>query len=256
MAQERKHAPSDKPWHHGIYLKGQTVEWLPTDTKENFEKLIQTPRHYEYFKNQGWLEPMAITYQINSEGFRCDEFDYETPCMVALGCSYTIGIGLPLKDIWPTLVGQALGLKVYNLAWGGSGADTCYRMARYWIPKLKPQVVCMLTPPRSRLELSTIEGTNPNVEVFLPMSRSSLFAESDQYLKHWFGNEDNHWYNHEKNKLAIEMIAHKNSAKFAALDADTEGSMSRDMVGYARDHMHAGPQGHRQIAKGMLNKLQ
>lgn len=248
--------PTAKPWHAGIYHAGKTLEWMPTDSQESFEKLIKDPVHREYFKAQGWLEPGAITYQLNSEGFRCDEFEPDVPCMVALGCSYTVGIGLPLKDIWPTLVGNALGLKVYNLGWGGTSADTCYRLARYWIPVLTPRVVCMLTPPRARLELSTIKGTQPPVDVFMPMSCSVLCTASDVYLKHWFGNDDNHWFNQEKNTLAIESIAESNNAKFASINADDEGSCSRDIVGYARDHMHTGPIGHEQMAKKLLNKLQ
>ena len=158
------------PWHPGIYYAGQTLDWMPTDTKEIFEQLMQDPVHQEYFANLGWLEPGAINYKINSYGFRAEEFVEGQPCIVALGCSYTVGIGLPYKDIWPTLVGNALGLPVYNLAWGGSSADTCFRMARYWIPKLTPVHVLMLTPPESRIELVMSQGNSPPVEVYLPMS--------------------------------------------------------------------------------------
>ena len=244
-----------KPWHCGIYHAGTTSEWMPTDSKESFDRLVQDPEHYAYFKKQGWLEPLAITYQINKEGFRCDDFDSSEPCMVALGCSYTMGIGLPLKDLWATKVGAELGLKVYNLAWGGSSVDTCFRLARYWIPKLKPQVVCMLVPPRARLELLTIPKTSPPAEVFMPMSRSSLFSTNDTFLKHWFGNEENQYINQEKNVLAIESIAHATGAKYASVKADHEAACSRDIVGYARDYMHTGPIGHDMIADKLLNLL-
>jgi hypothetical protein len=247
---------NSKPFHNGIYHAGQTLEWLPTDTRENFEKLLQDLEHRAYFAEQGWLEPGAITYKINSEGFRCDEFDYTEPCMIALGCSYTVGIGLPIDAIWPALMGQSLGLKVYNLGWGGNGIDTCYRLARYWIPQLKPQVVALLAPPRARLELLTIPGTPLPAEVFMPMSQSLLFKSFDAYLKHWFGNEQNHFINREKNMLAIESIAVKNSAKYAAITADEEASCSRDIVGYARDYMHAGIKGHAMMADSLLRQLQ
>jgi hypothetical protein len=177
--------------------------------------------------------------------------------MVVLGCSYTVGIGLPLKDIWATKVGAALGLRVCNLAWGGSGIDTCFRLARYWIPRLKPRVVCMLAPPRSRIELITmsVSPTHPYSEVFMPMSGSSLFTKNDIFLKHWFGNEENHTLNQEKNMLAIESIAHNNQAKYACLMADRETACSRDMVGYARDYMHTGPVGHDILADKLLAML-
>lgn len=245
-----------KPWHCGIYHAGQTVEWMPTDTRENFEKLIKDPQHREYFKQYGWLDPLAITYKINQEGFRCEEFVDDVPCMIALGCSYTFGTGLPVEDLWSTIVGSALGLRVYNLAWGGNSIDTCFRLARYWIPKLRPTVVMMLTPPMARIELLTISGTSPPSEVFLPVSHSSLFNSNDVFLKHWFGNEENHCINQEKNMLAIESIARNNSAKYAVAESDNEAACSRDIVGYARDYMHTGPAGHKMIAELLLNKLQ
>lgn len=107
---------TNAPPHFGQDLANQTLEWLPSDTKENYEKLIKDPKHLEYFKTLGWDKPGAITYKINSQGFRCDEFepgDY----LAAFGCSYTAGIGLPVDVLWPTLVGEKLNLRVANLAW-------------------------------------------------------------------------------------------------------------------------------------------
>jgi hypothetical protein len=176
------------PWHPGIHYAGKELQWLPTDTKENFNQLIKNPEHQEYFAQQGWLEPGAITYKINSQGFRSDEFDYDVPCIIALGCSYTVGIGLPHEVLWPTLIGKHLGLQVYNLAWGGYSADSCFRMAEYWVPKLKPTVVFMLTPPLARIELIAEVGTVPPIDIFLPASKSVLFNKDDIFLKHWFLN--------------------------------------------------------------------
>ena len=105
----------DSPWHFGTYHAGTESEFLPTDTKEHFEKLCETEEYREYFKAQGWLEPGAITYKINSHGFRCDELTANTDCIVALGCSFTLGIGLPIEATWPALVSKELGIKVYNL---------------------------------------------------------------------------------------------------------------------------------------------
>jgi hypothetical protein len=47
---------------------GKTLQWMPTDTQEHFNQLIQDPAHLEYFKKQGWTTPGTITYEINSYG--------------------------------------------------------------------------------------------------------------------------------------------------------------------------------------------
>ena len=231
------------PWHFGSKLANQTLEWLPSDSKEINEKLMQDPNHVEYFRKQGWLEPGAITYKINQHGFRSDDFVEGTKSLVALGCSYTIGIGLPHKDIWPTLVANEIGLVPYNLAWGGTAADTCYRLAEYWIPKLKPELVVMLAPPISRIELLTI-SSNIRAEVFLPMSESGMFSDQDIYLKNWFANDENAMINNRKNCLAIEQICNSLGIQCLTYDAHNFMARSREEVGYARDYMHAGPKGH------------
>jgi hypothetical protein len=237
------------PWHAGIIHANQHLQWLPTDTKEIFDKMMQDPVHQQYFKDQGWLEPDAITYKINSHGFRSEEFTDE-PCILALGCSYTVGIGLPLNILWPTLVGKELNLKVYNLAWGGNSADTCFRLAQYWIPRLSPLAVFMLAPPVARIELLMGNNNTPPIEVFMPM----LEFNNDLYLKNWFMDDNNAQINSEKNKLAISAICHSHGSKFYSLNSSEEMARSREEVGYARDYMHAGTRGHQFVAEKFLKQ--
>lgn len=234
----------DPPWHFGLKLANQTLDWLPPDSEENHHMLMQDPKHVEYFKEHGWIEPGAISYKINQHGFRSDEFVEGTKSLVALGCSYTIGIGLPHKDLWPTLVANEVGLVPYNLAWGGIAADTCYRIAEYWIPKLKPKLVVMLAPPVSRIELLTI-NSNIQAEVFLPMSESGMFSNQDIYLKNWFANEENATINNRKNCLAIEQICSNLGIQCLTYNAHDFMARNRAEVGYARDYMHPGLKGHR-----------
>jgi hypothetical protein len=243
------------PWHPGLNYAGTTLSWMPTDTQESFERMMQDPVHHQYFEQQGWLEPNAITYKINSHGFRSEEFETDQPCVLALGCSYTMGIGLPVESLWPSLIGAKLNLKVYNLGWGGSSADTCYRLARYWIPALKPQLVAVLAPPRTRIELLMDAGTSPPIEVFMPQSLSKHFNATDVFLKHWWLNDNNGIINNEKNCLAIRQLSVDHDAKFVSLLADEEMCGSREEVGYARDYMHAGPRGHEIVAEKMLKEL-
>lgn len=231
------------PWHFGNTIAGKTLDWLPPDTEENFKKLIEDPTHLEYFQAQRWLAPGAITYKINSHGFRSNEFDSGKRSIVALGCSYTIGIGLPLTDIWPTMVGEALDLEVYNLAYGGVGADTCYRLAEYWVPLLKPELVVMFAPPKSRIEL-LLDLNNLKAEVFLPSSESSLFSDKDIFLKNWFADEENANINNRKNKLAVQQLCANLGIQCLTYNAHDFMARSREEVGYARDYMHAGPRGH------------
>jgi hypothetical protein len=240
------------PVHFGQKLANQELEWLPTDTKENYEKLIQDPEHAKYFAKMGWDQPGSITYRLNSHGFRADEFD-GGPYMVALGCSYTVGIGLPDSVTWARKTAQALSMKCANLAWGGYSADSCYRLAEYWVPKLQPNYVCMLVPPRHRVEV-LLDDQDPSitqlpVEVFMPQSRSSLFNPSDHYLKHWFLNDENAMINQRKNVLAVRQLCADLNIPCTIYNAEEHMWWSRDAIGYARDYMHGGPIIHDKLTK-------
>ena len=235
------------PPHFGKSHANNEFEWLPSDTKENYEKLIQEPEHCKYFAEMGWDQPGAITYKLNSHGFRCDEFS-SGPYVLALGCSYTVGTGLPLHDTWAYKVGEALNLKVANLGWGGYSADTCYRLAEYWVPELRPDYVCMLTPPKSRFELLLEDGHDLQVEVFMPQSESQFYNINDKYIKHWFLNEKNAEINQRKNTLAVRQLCLDLNIPCTVIDGNTYMSRSREEVGYARDYMHSGPIAHKLIA--------
>lgn len=240
-----------EPWHPGTLSKNAHLEWMPSDTKESFERMMQDPEHRRYFAEQGWDQPWAISYKLNSHGFRCAEFTND-PCVIALGCSYTFGIGLPVDKIWPSLVGMELGLSVANLAWGGSCSDACYRLLRYWIQALNTAAVMILTPPKERIELlldrtGEIPG-QPLAEVYLPQSLSEHFNPNDVYLNHWFMQIDNQLINREKNLLAMQALCDQNKVPFFEQNTETTMTRSREDIGYARDYLHGGPKIHKEIA--------
>ena len=239
------------PWHPGVDLANTVADFMPTDTKENFENLCQVSEYREYFRQQGWLEPGAITYKINSYGFRSDEID-DQDCIIAFGCSFTIGIGLPVQSTWPQIVGKEIGLVPYTMAWGGVSADTCFRLAEYWIPQLRPKAVFMLTPPPNRFELIRATGVPP-IENYMPQSESQSASEIDSFLKHWHTMDDNSRLNQKKNKLAIRFMCAEYNIPCYIYDTYEHMSWSREEIGYARDCMHAGPDGHAKLAKLMIN---
>lgn len=245
------------PPFSGIGVAGETLDWLPTDSKESFERLYQDPAHRAYFESLGWHLPGAITYKINSDGFRCDEFVRGEPYLVSLGCSFTNGIGLPLESIWPESVGKQLGLKVANLSWGGFSADTCYRMAEYWVPELQPKLVVMLAPPQDRMELLLDEPSvahirNIPVDVYMPGMLTGSVG-NDDFIKHWFLNEENAWINQRKNIRAVKQLCAELNIPCIVLRAMDFMAKPREEIGYARDAMHGGIEAHRRITDRILN---
>lgn len=237
------------PWHPGMNMLNTNVVWQSPGEKVQFEKLMADPVSRQYLTAKGWDKPEAISYKLNSHGFRCEEFD-STPCLVVLGCSHTFGIGLPDKDVWGSLVGAALGLKVVNLGWPGQSADYCFRMAEYWLARLPVEHCVMLTPPEGRIEIITQKQT----ETFMPGSVSNYYNPQDWFLSQWIMNEENHRINNLKNKLAIKQLCSDAGISCQIYDSDIDLMADRKNLDYARDYMHHGPNAHKMLAEKILNE--
>jgi hypothetical protein len=61
-------------------------------------------------------------YQWNSDGIRSIELSTR-PSVMALGCSITLGQGLPVSLRWTDLLSASMGLSVANLAYSGASAN-------------------------------------------------------------------------------------------------------------------------------------
>ena len=244
----------DAPWHFGFGHKGRTYEWLPTDTEENFQRLMQESEHQEYFGSKGWDQPGAITYKINSHGFRSEEFDPTASSLVSLGCSYTIGTGLPEHATWSYLVSQATGLKNYNLAWGGTSADTCFMQAQYWLPVLQPKLVVMAAPPKHRFDLISEDPALPH-NTYMPSDvlLHTTSADNDTFVKTWFLHDRNAELNTARNRLAVQGLCAALGITCLTYNAHDWFAKSREEIEYARDHMHAGPRGHQLLAERIIH---
>lgn len=239
------------PWHVGLRYAGTSQAWMPTDTAENFKKLVQNKEQHEYFHSKGWLEPNAIVYDINSDGFRSEEFDSQASSMVSLGCSYTMGIGLPQSSTWPSLVSQTLGLKNYNLAWGGTSADTCFMLAEYWLPRLQPKLVIMAAPPKHRFDL-IIEQPDLQHVTYMP-GRETGQIDTNEFVKNWFLHDRNADLNNSRNRRAVQGLCAELNIPYLTYNAHDWFAKSREEVEYARDMMHAGPKGHKLLAERVID---
>jgi hypothetical protein len=171
--------------------------------------------------------------------------------MVSLGCSYTVGIGLPEHSTWPAIVSQKLKLQNYNLAWGGTSADTCFMLAEYWLPVLQPKLVVMAAPPKHRFDL-VIEDPHLKHQTYLPGAEIGQ-EDPNIFVKTWFLHDRNADLNNARNRLAVEGLCARLGIQCLTYNAHDWFAKSREEVEYARDMMHAGPRGHEILAKRIIN---
>ena len=209
---------SQKPAHFNTRYAGQVIKWSGTDQPDAAD-----PNY-----------PHDISYIYNTEGFRNYSFD-DRPCSIALGCSHTEGVGLPVQFTWPSVLSEMIGHTVWNLGVGGASNDDVYRIAQYWIPELKPQHVFLLTPPSTRYSMYHHNTWNT-----ISVHDSHDAAYNFIYFEH----DENSSMNTQRNLDAVNSVALANHCALYSLNSEHEFTMD----GLARDQQHSGPNAHHEIA--------
>ena len=216
---DQKHASTTKLWH------GSDTE---SDYKENCADL----HRLRVLQKHGWYECHDLTYSFNSQGFRDEEFD-QRPATLALGCSFTQGVGLKLEQCWPRILENLLQKKVWNLGIGGMGLDTCYRLLEYWINHLNVDCVFCAVPPLSRYEVFGNNGW----QSFLPGDEIPNWLEG--YNKNYLIFDENSELNRSKNIRAMRDICVQHNVSFYVDYLDNFYHLKNDTP--ARDLLHKGP---------------
>ena len=259
-----------KSYGHSSYMAcgyaGKTVSWCPSDDEHRFEQNMTDPKQRKRLENNGWSRD-SITYTFNKDGFRSEEFTYEpSDSVLFLGCSLTVGIGMRLEDTWAYKVATTLGLRRYNLGVGASSADTCFRLAYHWIPRLRPKYVVMLTPDASRKEVvlgdAEIANCMPNM-AHCPAELSEFFYNN------WLLHPANADMNRLKNVMGVQTICNGIGVPLVEMPVekcyggrDSKESWIRDLIqpdrvkaNIGRDLMHPGSSWHDGVADRVLVEI-
>jgi len=130
----------------GVFL------WEGSDTKEiaeNSDKKIQ--------------------YTLNSQGYRCPEFDEINweESIITLGCSNTFGIGLDDKDTYSSKLEKITNYPVINLGMGGWSIWQIVYNVRT-IAKYNPKYTVLQVPDRGRFALFKPGGTLDSADALGP----------------------------------------------------------------------------------------
>ena len=230
------------PKHSNSSLANQELLWHGTDSEELYQKNLAKNRpQLEQFR---WIN-RPITYKFNSHGFRADEFDSSGSGVIFIGCSHTLGMGLPVELTWAHRVSTALKLKNYNLGVGGASNDTAFRLAYHWIDQLRPDLVVFLTTERTRLELHIDDGLLYDLSVW-PVG----FPIVDTFMQGWHSNDTNSNMNYLKNTLAVKQLCSDRGIKYIQ-----EEALAVTMVDRARDLQHYGEITNQRIADILLDKI-
>ena len=100
--------------------KNETIDFFGTDTKKLYDENLKIqPLDWEYREKH-------VSYHFNEQGFRSKyNFDNfaDKDCVILLGCSSVVGVGLSEQDTLCTKLEEELGIPVLNFGVSGSSID-------------------------------------------------------------------------------------------------------------------------------------
>lgn len=257
-------------WSYALGVQEEPAEHLffSSDSEELYEKNLE--EHRAQLEENGWIplppdercvghrylynpknpalnDWVELSYKINSYGFRCEEMPTEKKprSIITIGCSNTFGVGMPIGQIWPTLVGNTLRQRPYNLGFPGGSLDSAFRVLLAWLPKIRPSHVFLLEPPGVRYETHT--------KIF-GISHSSINNPSPVGMR--FEHEDEWELHREKTMRAIKSLCDQFDTPFFYMSYDSQ--LNKEIAEFfetpdsARDLMHPGRNAHTYIAMSML----
>jgi hypothetical protein len=207
------------------YPKNVTELWSGTDDIQN--------------QDPNWIFP--ITYKFNKNGFRTHEFDHATEKInLALGCSQTLGIGLPVEMTWPFLIEKETNIKTYNLGLGGASSDTVARLLTNISSLFNIHSVYILWPTYNRFE----NYNHNNVQEILP---------NNALIEHvWYMNEYNSQQRFFKNQAIVYNLKKLYNFNLHELYYDTtDWRIPGDL---ARDRVHSGFQSNLNLVNLFLTR--
>jgi len=241
-------------------------QWYPSDTEELYDRNITGGIKIDYKKDDFY-------YDINSVGFRCDDFDtmdFTKKSIIYLGCSHTFGIGLPEEHCWPTIIHNKIQeehnttYNYINLGVPGGGFDWYLHFLPYF-SKFNPTLIISANPEVTRMNLISESGAlcqfSPVSDAGRP-SGSRTENSHDKRIgttyKRMLLEEKHFEYRKEVILANVDAVAKILHSKFITMDGRTV--LNADGIidfepGLARDNMHFGKVHHTVLAEILMKKI-
>jgi hypothetical protein len=239
--------------------KQRRLRWLHGDSEENYA-----------LRGNKDFSLDSISYALNEYGYRSDEFDVSArkPAFVFVGCSNTLGIGIPWDELWTTLVVKHFEKKwgrriaQYNLAWSGTGPDHVAMMIHQCIDVLRPNAVFVLWSYIGRMTFFNDAKSRAHL---LP-ERSKNISENihDAFLS--LSTDANLFFNYVRNYAFVEARLSTLGIPWICgnLEQFTDELLSHyinmhnfcgrwSRLDIARDNQHSGVKSHKEFSRKVIS---
>ena len=234
------------------------AQWLSSDNERNYK-----------LRGNAAFSPESVSYAFNSYGYRSDEFDIERcpPAIMFVGCSNTLGVGIPIDALWTTIVTRYFEERwktrvlQYNLAWGGTGTDHVAMMIHQCIDLLKPAAVFVLWSYIHRMtwfaDVNQLFHFLPKIRPAFPPKEHNAFLRLSTEAHAFFNYVRNYNFVHDRlsqRKIpffcgSLEQFSTDTLAHYVSTDCFV-GRWNR--LDVARDNLHSGVKSHADFAARII----
>ena len=234
------------PSHVQQQYANKTSNWCSSDSEEEYQRNLKIDRQSKLLGENGWID-QDIEYKFNSYGFRSREIDIANPGFAVFGCSFTMGIGLPLWDLYHARLSAELKLPVDNFGVLGASNGLMFRLAYYWLPIIKPKFVILQTTFKERFEIIN----QYNVSTVMSPSFCQT-ATTQEAFKNWWYTDANSIADQQRNELAIRYVCSRYEIPIVVIDVE---DFRNPVLGLARDLTHSGPLSHLRVCTQLGKQL-
>lgn len=240
-----------------FFPANKQLAWLD-NTEDSRERYLKHGGHPVYSDTD-------IEYRFNSYGYRSPEFNAQADLrIVAIGCSYVMGVGLRERDLFQELFAERLraavsqSIVVWNIGSPGVSNDYISRMLYLAVPYLDPHIVLINFTHACRREyLSVQKRWVPYIPGFNPTD--SVGREIYQHFEALSSPFDDD-LNLFRNYKAIESLLANRFWLFSTINS-TDFDRIKEHVEFeryagplreldkARDWAHPGPRSHAALSE-------
>ncbi len=242
----------NEKWAGGSACKSMNTHFYSTDLEKQYEKHKSKKKTRDLLEKNGWLHKNQITYTFNSHGFRSEEFnDVE---ILFNGCSHTLGVGLPIEQIWSKKVADYFDVKYHSLAMAGSDNVFMAQRSVFWIPRLKPKYYVVQESFRERFNWWGPDLDNPT-KVEMQTTGALGYTQIDRSILDMSSHRENYEWHYYCFRHIIEKICKQHNVKLIVLSDDRMAKINNPNLDLARDLQHRGQKENQKFARVVVDKI-
>jgi hypothetical protein len=202
---------------------------------------LDSPEHCfdkKHFDNYGQVE-----YKFNEIGYRHTSINnYCGNEILAIGDSFTVGLGVNQQHLWTELLSSMLGYPVLNFSLNGASNDWICRKTSLLLKYFQPKCIIFHYSFTHRRERSYLDWTD------VERTQCDPLYSDEENLINWQQNY---------NKL-LDICKNISTVHTAIPNwhpGPVENVLVPTQIDFARDGFHYGPQTHRRFATSLLDVL-